>query len=381
MLVCRMLMFLLIGLTCSLALAAPDDASKAVAEEADTPAANFAKINSEFRAQISKLNAIRKRYQSDATADQAVKDSLKTEFDQRLDEVRKLEPQLAKAALLSYLAAPDKTPEEHEYLFVYLTGLIQSDDYDQAAKVVKRLIESGYEHKFFNLVAGLAFFGTMDFDNAEKYLTLAKEANELDATGSRYLPLIERHKYRELWAKELKLREAEDKAGDLPKVKLTTSKGDIVIALLENEAPIATANFIQLVEKKFYDGINFHRVIPGFMAQGGDPKGDGTGGPGYTIPDECFEDDHRNHFRGTLSMANTGQRDTGGSQFFLTFLPTAHLDGKHTVFGRVVEGMDVLSKLQRLQPGDAVTPDRIIKATVVSKRNHKYEPVKRPDKS
>ena len=193
--------------------------------------------------------------------------------------------------------------------------------------------------------------------------------------------MIERHKYRELWAKELKLREAEDKAGDLPKVKLNTTKGDIVIALLENEAPIATANFIQLVEKKFYDGINFHRVIPGFMAQGGDPKGDGTGGPGYTIPDECFEDDHRNHFRGTLSMANTGQRDTGGSQFFLTFLPTAHLDGKHTVFGRVVEGMDVLSKLERLQPGDAVTPDRIIKATVVSKRNHKYEPVKRPDKS
>ena len=388
MLVCRMLMILLIGFTCNLALAAPDDA-----EKADTPAANFAKINSEFRAQISKLRSIQKRF-SDRNTDQDTKDALKTEFDQRLEEVRKLEPQLAEAALRSYLEAPDKTPEEHEYLFVYLTGLIQSDDYDQAARVVKLLIKNGYEHKFFNLVAGLAFFGTMDFDNAEKYLTLAKETNELDATGSRYLPLIERHKYRELWAQELEKREAEDevhkeasegnaesKAKDLPRVRLTTSKGDIVIALLENEAPIATANFIQLVEKKFYDGLTFHRVIPGFMAQGGDPKGDGTGGPGYTIPDECFEDDHRNHFRGTLSMANTGQRDTGGSQFFLTFLPTAHLDGKHTVFGRVVEGMDVLAKLQRLQPGDPATPDRIIKATVISKRNHKYEPVKRPDKS
>jgi len=370
-----MLLILLIGFVCNLALAAPDDA-----EQADTPAANFARINSEFRAQISKLRSIQKRF-SDKNTEQDTKDELKTEFDQRLEEVRKLEPQLAKAALRSYLAAPDKTPEEHEYLFVYLTGLIQADDYDKAADIVKLLIKNGYEHKYFNLVAGLAFFGTMDFDNAEKYLTLAKEANELDATGSRYLPLIERHKYRELWAQELKLREAEDKAGDLPKVKLNTSKGDIVIALLENEAPIATANFIQLVEKKFYDGISFHRVIPGFMAQGGDPKGDGTGGPGYTIPDECFEDDHRSHFRGTLSMANTGQRDTGGSQFFLTFLPTAHLDGKHTVFGRVVEGMDVLAKLQRLQPGDPATPDRIIKATVISKRNHKYEPVKRPEKS
>ena len=105
------------------------------------------------------------------------------------------------------------------------------------------------------------------------------------------------------------------------------------------------------MEKKFYDGLTFHRVIPGFMAQGGDPKGDGTGGPGYTIPDECYQENHRNHFRGSLSMANTGQRDTGGSQFFLTFVPTAHLDGKHTVFGRVIEGMDVLAKLQRCEPG------------------------------
>ena len=109
----------------------------------------------------------------------------------------------------------------------------------------------------------------------------------------------------ELWQKEQSLRAAEDKANDLPKVKLSTSKGDIVVALLENEAPIATANFISLVEKDFYDGTSFHRVLPGFMAQGGDPKGDGTGGPGYTIPDECFESDHRNHFRGSLSMANT----------------------------------------------------------------------------
>jgi len=153
-----------------------------------------------------------------------------------------------------------------------------------------------------------------------------------------------------------------------------------VVALLENEAPIATANFIELVEKKFFDGLKFHRVLQGFMAQGGDPKADGTGGPGYTIPDECYEDDHRNHFRGSLSMANSGQRDTGGSQFFLTFVPTAHLDGKHTVFGRVVEGMDVLSKLQRCEPGDSSTADRITKATVLSKRNHRYVTVKRPDK-
>ena len=167
----------------------------------------------------------------------------------------------------------------------------------------------------------------------------------------------------------------------MPRIKLATTKGDIVVALLENEAPIATANFIELVEKRFFDGLKFHRVLRGFMPQGGDPNGDGTGGPGYTIPDECYEDDHRNHFRGSLSMANSGQRDSGGSQFFLTFLPTAHLDGKHTVFGRVIEGMDVLSRLQRCEPGDSETPDRINKATVLYKRNHRYVPVKRPDKT
>ena len=112
---------------------------------------------------------------------------------------------------------------------------------------------------------------------------------------------------------------------------MKTSEGDIEIELFENEAPNTVLNFITLVDKGFYNGLKFHRVLPGFMAQGGDPKGDGTGGPGYTIPCECYQPDHRLHFRGSLSMAHAG-RDTGGSQFFLTFVPTQHLDGMHTGF-------------------------------------------------
>ena len=191
------------------------------------------------------------------------------------------------------------------------------------------------------------------------------------ANGDCYLKMVD--KYKELWKKEKAIRDREDKAKDLPKVKLTTSKGDIVIALLENEAPIATANFLDLVEKKYYDGLTFHRVLPGFMAQGGDPKADGSGGPGYTIPDECRQENRRTHFRGSLSMAKTPDPDTGGSQFFLTFVPTSHLDGKHTVFGRVIEGIEVIPKLQRIEPGAPGTPDKIEKATVISKRPHKYE--------
>ena len=163
--------------------------------------------------------------------------------------------------------------------------------------------------------------------------------------------------YRRKWARELEFRAAEAKADDLPRVKLTISdstgkkiKGEIVVELFENEAPNTVANFVSLVNKPFFDGLKFHRVLPGFMAQGGDPKGDGTGGPGYHIADECFQPNHRDHFRGSLSMAHAAARDTGGSQFFINFTPTAHLDGLHTVFGRLIEGMEVLSKIQRVDP-------------------------------
>jgi len=163
----------------------------------------------------------------------------------------------------------------------------------------------------------------------------------------------------------------------LPRVKLMTSKGDIVLELFENEAPDTVGNFISLVEKGTYNGLTFHRVLKNFMAQGGDPKGDGSGGPGYTIYCECYKPEYRRHFQGSLSMAHAG-RDTGGSQFFLTFRQTPHLNGKHTCFGRVIEGMDGLSKLQRRDPQGTTTgaPDSIVKAEVVRKRDHAYAPRK-----
>ncbi len=174
----------------------------------------------------------------------------------------------------------------------------------------------------------------------------------------------------------------EAKADDLPRVELKTTKGTIVLELFENEAPNSVANFISLVEKKFYDGLAFHRVIPHFVAQGGDPKGDGSGGPGYSIACECYKPNHRLHFRGSLSMAHAGS-DSGGSQFFLTFVRTPHLDGLHTVFGRIVDGMDVLSELQRREPdphGHSLPPaDKILEARVLRKRNHAYDPVKIAD--
>ncbi len=194
------------------------------------------------------------------------------------------------------------------------------------------------------------------------------------------LPIDSRHVFDELF-----IRDSEARSDDLPQVKLETSQGDILIELFENEAPNTVANFISLIDAEFYDGLTFHRVMENFMAQGGCPDGTGGGGPGYSIACECYEPDHRRHFTGSLSMGKSPEgRDTGGSQFFLTFMQTSHLDGQHTVFGRVIEGQEVLDQITRTyvpspySPGGELIPDavadRIISATVIRRRDHEYVP-------
>jgi peptidyl-prolyl cis-trans isomerase B (cyclophilin B) len=131
--------------------------------------------------------------------------------------------------------------------------------------------------------------------------------------------------------------------GNLPQVTIVTDKGTIILELFKNDAPETVKNFLDLIKKKFYNGLTFHRVIDDFMVQGGCPHGTGTGGPGYKI--KC-EINKRKHLAGTLSMANAGP-DTGGSQFFITHSPQPHLDGKHTVFGHVISGMDVVMKIKK----------------------------------
>jgi peptidyl-prolyl cis-trans isomerase B (cyclophilin B) len=125
---------------------------------------------------------------------------------------------------------------------------------------------------------------------------------------------------------------------------MATDKGDIVLELFPAEAPGTVANFTKLAESGFYNGLTFHRVIPNFVIQGGCPKGDGTGGPGYTIKCETAGNPHK-HVRGSLSMAHAG-KDTGGSQFFICHSPQPHLDGKHTVFGQVIEGLDIVDAVR-----------------------------------
>lgn len=143
-----------------------------------------------------------------------------------------------------------------------------------------------------------------------------------------------------------------------PKKKYTatfkTEAGDFVIELFADKAPKTVNNFVFLARDGFYDGVTFHRVIKGFMAQGGDPTGTGMGGPGYKFADE-FHKDLRHNSAGILSMANAGP-GTNGSQFFITHGPTPHLDNRHSVFGKVISGLNVVLAIPERDPQRARTP-------------------------
>ena len=247
--------------------------------------------------------------------------------------------------------------------------------YEEARAACAELLKEDPGHPAGLATDGLCLYSLNAFPEAIAKLgeAMAKEGRLEPSMAREVKQTLEAAKTKKTeWEEELKKREAEAKADDLPRVKFVTSKGEIVAELFENEAPNAIASFIDLCEKKFYDGTVFHRVIPNFMAQGGDPnskdknpKNDGQGGPGYQFEDE-FPEGYRRHFRGVLSLANHG-KDTNGSQFFITHRPTEHLDGKHVVFGRVLEGMAVVDSITQ---GDTLTTVEILR-----KRPHAYRPV------
>jgi len=247
--------------------------------------------------------------------------------------------------------------------------ILESADLDPATEPRGVIALSDYlfaEHRFPEAVAALE---SIPADLLQDDASLVGQVESL---------LDARREYPELWSREQQVRVAEASADDLPRVELVTARGRIVMELFENEAPNTVANFIVLAESGYYEGIKFHRVLPNFMAQAGDRNtrdggagAAGSGGPGYRIPDEFARDGARQHFTGTLSMAKTPGPDTGGSQFFITHTPTVHLNGKHTVFGRVLSGLDVA---RSIEPNEV-----IVSLGVLRKRDHEYEPQKLPE--
>lgn len=376
----------------------------------------FSEKFKEYKAALGEIEKLNVAYQ---TADEATRKKLNEQMTGQIAHAQSLINAMVDAAVAAYRFAPNADPKITDLLVAvakyYTIGrqigpgesspgnpedvffpIDGGDQYERALPIIKLLIDGGTDNKQLYVWGFLAAFMTNDYDLAAQYLAkadetgalqevakaAAKDPNQdpeaglmqgvmmlLSATSSKL------DQYRGLWAKESEIRAAEAKADDLPRVKLTTTKGEITIELFENEAPQSVANFLALVKKGYYDGTPFHRVLPKFMAQGGDPTGEGTGGPGYNIRGEADVPNYRNHFRGTLSMAHSGHPDSGGSQFFLTFVPTTHLNAKHTAFGRVIEGMEVLGDLQRRSAQhqqNPPEPDKILKAEVIRDRGHEY---------
>lgn len=253
---------------------------------------------------------------------------------------------------LEEIAALEGRPEAPEHLAgLKAERLFQLGEYAEAERVARAALAQ----------ARRSLDGPADPARAERVQDLMGRLAELAQAAQLYTGYLE---------EERRALAAEEAAGDCPRVRLHTAAGPILIELFEESAPNTVANFLTLAGKGFYDGTRFHRVVPGFMAQGGDPNSrdadpsnDGLGGPGYFLADECRDPGARRHFAGRISMANSGP-DTGGSQFFLTHSTTWHLNGRHTVFGRVLEGMPALLALRK---GDALE-----RVEIVRKRDHSY---------
>jgi cyclophilin family peptidyl-prolyl cis-trans isomerase len=354
-------------------------------EPAGEASSKFDELFEQWKKVIQELRKLRTDYTSVKPEDAEAK-ALEQKWKDLIAQGNALLPQLRTEGVHAYSTSASVDPQLQRFLIKVAQDSLDADDYEVAYEVAKTMLDRSEADKapapkeLYGIAAVAAFF-TNEYDACEKYVDQAKSAGawkEQDFNKSGIPIESSIKKYKGLWATEQELRDKEAKADDLPRVKLTTTAGDIVLELFENEAPDTVGNFVSLVESDFYNGLKFHRVLPHFMAQGGDPKGTGNGGPGYTIYDEVDKPNYRHHFRGSLSMAKTEFPDTGGSQFFLCFTPRENLDGKHTVFGRVIEGMDVLARIHRIDPDKpaGVEPTVIEKGEVLRKREHKYLPRK-----
>jgi cyclophilin family peptidyl-prolyl cis-trans isomerase len=378
---------------CSLVSSLPAADAPAAAKPGPQ-AAEYQKTLAELKGVLVELGMVQSKYRT-APANECRE--LQKQWDQLTAQGDGLQGKLVEDAEKVFVEAPNTDRGVVGLLLDAADDYARADDFERSLRLAELLVKNKCPDLRAANLAGVSAYAVGDFEAAEKYLRAAqagqahigigrdsigpgRDRDAVDAAVATFLQ--DPAPYQEAWARETRLRQAEAQADDLPRVLLRTSKGDIEVELFENEAPNTVANFISLVEKKFYDNAPFHRVLPRFMAQGGDPTGTGSGGPGYEIDCECQRPDYRLHFRGSISMAHAGP-NTGGSQFFLTFIPTRQLDGKHTVFGRITKGFDVLAKIQRRDPEDKqraaeITPDKIVEAKVLRKRNHPYEPKTHP---
>ncbi|MGN6545859.1 MAG: peptidylprolyl isomerase [Aureliella sp.] len=364
-------------------------------------------LESQAQAMREHLKKMRKLIvQYDLSDTPAQTRALRAQWIRMLETGRTLHERMVQGALKDYRAAPDPASDTAAFLYNVAARNADADRFDNMLEVVQLLKETGYTAPQFDLCYGLTAAAHNEFEAARPHLQIAiqnleNEAKEINRnteipdeqretlmknmaeTHSLLNDLSHVEVYAPLWEAEQEARQADAEGEPLPRVRIETTKGAFEVELFENQAPNTVANFISLCEQNFYNGLPFHRVLTHFMAQGGCPNRDGSGNPGYAIRTE-LGDDHRNFFRGTLGMALAAHPDSGGSQFFICYMPRARLNGNYVAFGRVIEGMNVLSDITHVDPDDKskdhahAPPDEIISTKVVRKRNHPYKPEKLP---
>ena len=362
---------------------AQDDSKPANAQESQ--AISFREMSVSIRRNESEINRL---YVTMPVGDpDRQKDYLK-KIDQLAAKNEELRTQLSKAAIESFRRAPEGNPDAAR--FVYKTVMAKLDPRNPSEKFDPKgaqdigymMLEGLKDPKAWpesidrpNLIYQVfrASFSVEDFQSANEMLTLLESENAISPNSSLRTQLSNST---QKWEREILIRRFEKNTDDLPRVKLETLDGDIVVELFENHAPQTVANFISLVEKKFFDELEFFHVETGVLAKTGCPQNLGTSDAGYRIANELKREQIRDHFAGSLSMV-TDADGTAGSQLQISIMPDMNdnLDGKHTVFGRVIEGMDVVYGLKsKQQKKSSENASQIVKATVLRKRDKVYQP-------
>ena len=343
----------------------------------------------EFRKIVREAQTLGFKFVNAETADDAFPFS--EPFYEKLEEGNKIRDRIVPLAIELFelkVAGTDRAEDE----LVHLVSNIAARFYDQhqyakAYRLTKKLVLNNPDNQFAKVYLARSGLLTNDFSsrvqaiikNNQKYFEENENVSATEKLLANNVAVMN-----QLYEKELKIREAEAVADDLPRVKFTTTKGEFVVELFENEAPQTVANFVHLVEAGHYDGMFFHLVIGEIAAETGVvAEKDGVRQLDYTIHDEYEKPNARLNFSGSVTL-NSDSPNSGASRFFVSLASLPNFNNKQTVFGRVFSGMDTVYSLnhtykiqdkQQIQI-EGVKPDKVISAEVIRKRNHKYEPTK-----
>lgn len=359
----------------------PAEAAAQIAQEATAEAKEFQALQDRLKANKERISYL---YRTMPIGFPQQKKAHMDEVDLLTAENEKLEREVFEKAQAAFISSDDPSMLTRVIMMRRLNSMIRpqtkEDQFNPAAalELVAAMREKFSDDAGLMLIQFLANYALERFEEADVVL---REIESLP--GAKVPPVYRRNleETMEKYQRELGIRRFETNTDDLPKVRLITTEGDILVELFENHAPNTVANFIHLIrDQKFYDNKIFHLVKPGQYAQTGSPYGDGLGDAGYQIKCECDAEQIRHHFRGTLSMI-TQEKDQGGSQFIITHQPNTSLyDGRYTAFGRVIEGMDVVLKLKNIDLSGrkllSADPSKILRTEIVRTRSHPYVPEK-----